>query len=284
MTPRQALGLSVGAAAATIALKWAAWWWTGSVAFLSDALDSVVNFAAAAFALAMVTLARRSPDEDFPSGYGKAEYFSAAVEGLLILAAALGIAFVVAERISDPRPIESVEAGSALSIVSALLNLAVAQLLIRTGRASRSLATEADGRHLMADVWMTGGVIAGVAFASFTGWLWLDPAVAILIALNLAREAWKLLTNAYRGLMDAAWPAEDIERLKSVLRPLQSDGVSFENLRTRRAGAQRFALVELRVPSQCSVERAHRIVKAAEKAAAARCGVTLLVRLTPASA
>ena len=283
MTPQQALGLSVGAAAATIALKWAAWWWTGSVAFLSDALDAVTNFAAAAFALAMVALARRPPDEDFPSGYGKAEYFSAAAEGLLILGAAIGIAFVIAERIGDPRPIESVEAGSALSIAAALLNLAVAQVLIRTGRANHSLATEADGRHLMADVWMTGGVIAGVGLASLTGWLWLDPVVAIFIALNLAREAWKLLANAYRGLMDAAWPAADIERLKNVLRPLQSDGVTFANLRTRRAGAQRYARVELRVPAQCSVEHAHRIVKAAEKAAS-RHGVTLLVQLTPVSA
>jgi cation diffusion facilitator family transporter len=230
----------------------------------------------------MVALARRPPDENFPSGYGKAEYFSAAVEALLILGAAISIAFVVAGRIGDPRPIESVEAGSAFAIVAALLNLAVAQFLIRTGRASHSLATEADGRHLMADVWMTGGVIAGVGLASFTGWLWLDPAVAILIALNLAREAWKLLANAYRGLMDAAWPAADIERLKSALRPLEGDGAAFSNLRTRRAGARRFALVELHVPAQCSVERAHRIVKAAEKAAS-RHGVTLLVRLTPVS-
>jgi cation diffusion facilitator family transporter len=280
MTPQRALWLSVGAALATIALKWGAWWATGSVGFLSDALDSVVNLVGACFALAMVSYARRPASSAFPYGYGKAEYFSSAFEAVLILVAAAGIFWVVAERFRAPQPLDSVGLGAGLSVAAAAMNFAVAQILVRSGRKHRSLATEADGQHLMADVWMTAGVVAGVGAAGLTGWLWLDPAVAVLVAVNLLREGWRLLSFSVGGLMDAAWPHEDLQRAKEALRRLEPEGGTFHNLRTRRAGTRRFAFVELHVPGDWSVERADAVACAAEQAASER-DVTLMVRVTP---
>ena len=280
MTPQRALWLSVGAAIATIALKWGAWWATGSVGFLSDALDSIVNLVGACFALAMVSYARRPATSAFPYGYGKAEYFSSAFEAVLILAAAAGILWIVAERFRAPQPLDSLGLGTGLSVAAAAMNLVVARILVRSGRKHRSLATEADGQHLMADVWMTAGVVAGVGAAGLTGWLWLDPAVAVLVAVNLLREGWRLLSFSLGGLMDAAWPEEDLQRAKEALRRLEQEGGTFHNLRTRRAGARRFAFVELHVPGDWSVERADAVARAAEQAASER-DVTLLVRVTP---
>lgn len=279
MTPQRALWLSVGAAMATMALKWGAWWATGSVGFLSDALDSLVNLLGASFALAMVSYARRPVSSDFPYGYGKAEYFSSAFEAVLILLAAAGILWVVVERFRAPLSLDSLGLGAGLSVAAAAMNVAVARILVRSGRKHRSLATEADGQHLMADVWMTAGVVVGVGAAGVTGWLWLDPAVAVLVAVNLLREGWRLLSFSVRGLMDAAWPDEELERAKEALRRLAPDG-GFRHLRTRRAGARRFAFVELRVPGDWSVERADAVARAAEQAASER-GVTLMVRVTP---
>ena len=281
MTPQRALWLSVGAALAAIVLKWGAWWATGSVGFLSDALDSIVNLFGASFALAMVSYARRPASSAFPYGYGKAEYFSSAFEAILILAAAAGILWIVAERFRAPQPLHSLGLGTVLSVVAAAMNVAVARILVRSGREHRSLATEADGQHLMADVWMTAGVVAGVGAAGLTGWLWLDPAVAVLVAINLVREGWRLLSFSVRGLMDAAWPDEDLRRAREALQRLEPEGGNFANLRTRRAGARRFAFVELQVPGDWSVERADSFARAAEQVAAER-GVTLMVRMTPA--
>lgn len=280
MTPQRALWLSVGAALATIALKWGAWWATGSVGFLSDAVDSIVNLAGAGFALAMVSYARRPPSSAFPYGYGKAEYFSSAFEAILILAAAAGISVLAVERLRAPLPLDSLGAGTALAVAAAAMNFAVARVLVRSGRRHRSLATEADGQHLMADVWMTAGVVAGVVAAGLTGWLWLDPAVALLVAVNLVREGWRLLSFSLGGLMDAAWPAEDFRSAEEALRRLEPEGGAFRNLRTRRAGARRFAFVELHVPGEWSVERADAVARAAEEAAAKH-DVTLMVRVTP---
>ena len=280
MTPQRALWLSVGAALATIALKWGAWWATGSVGFLSDALDSVVNLVGASFALAMVSYARRPASSAFPHGYGKAEYFSSAFEAVLILVTAAGILWIVAERFRAPQPVASLGLGTGLSLVAAAMNFVVARILVRSGRKHRSLATEADGQHLMTDVWMTAGVVAGVGAAGLTGWLWLDPVVAVLIAVNLLREGWRLLSFSVGGLMDAAWPDEDLQRAKEALRCLEPEGGTFDNLRTRRAGARRFAFVELHVPGDWSVERADAVAHAAEQAASER-DVTLMVRVTP---
>ena len=278
MTPQRALRLSIGAALATIALKWAAWWATGSVGYLSDALDSVVNLVGACFALAMVSYARRPANSAFPYGHGKAEYFSSAFEGVLILATSAGIIWAVATRLRAPQPLESLGLGSALAIAAAAMNFVVARFLLQSGRKHRSVATEADGRHLMADVWMTVGIVVGVAAGGVTGWLWLDPGVAVLVAVNLLRDGLRLLLFSLGGLMDAAWPDEDLERAKEALRRLAPEGGTFRNLRTRRAGAQRFAFVELHLPGDWSVHRADAVVRAVEQAAAER-GVTLMVRV-----
>jgi cation diffusion facilitator family transporter len=283
MTPQNALRLSVAAALATIALKWGAWWATGSVAFLSEALDSIVNLAGASFALAMVSYARRPADSAHPYGYGKAEYFSSALEGALIMTAAAGIFVVVAERIEQPQPLESLGLGTGLAVAAATMNFVVARVLTRAGKVHRSLATEADGQHLMADVWMTVGVVAGVGAAGLTGWPWLDPAVALLVAVNLVREGWRLVSFSLRSLMDAAWPHEDIQRAKQALRSLEPEGGTFANLRTRRSGARRFAFVELYVHPEWSVERADALAATAERAASEH-GVVLVVRVKPSDA
>lgn len=281
MTPHQALWLSIGAAIATIALKWAASWVTGSVGFLSDALESLVNLFGAAFALVMVTYARRPPDTGHPFGHGKAEYFASAFEGALIALASLGILLAAAQRLMYPQPLALLGLGTGLSVAAALVNLSVARVLLRVGKAHRSLAVEADGRHLMTDVWTTAGVIAGVGLAGSTGWYWLDPVVAILVAFNILREAWRLVWRSFHGLMDAALADEDIRRINQALCAFQSANVRFANLRTRRAGADRFAFVEMRVPGEWSVERADHLAAAAERAAAGE-GIALMIRVMPA--
>ena len=267
----------------TIALKWGAWWATDSVAFLSDALDAIVNLAAAAFALWAVGYARRPADAAHPYGYGKAEYFSSALEGVLIVAAAAGIFVVATERLLAPQPLRSLGLGAALAAVATGVNWVVARILVHTGKAQRSLATEADGQHLMADVWMTAGVIAGAGAAWLTGWFWLDAAAALLVALKLVLEGWRLVSLSLRGLMDAAWPAEDIRGAQEALARLASEGSTFENLRTPRAGARRLAFVELHVPAGWSVARADALSRGAERAALEH-GVALAVRIVPSKA
>jgi cation diffusion facilitator family transporter len=282
ITPHQALWLSVGAALATIALKWGAWQTTGSVAFLSDALESLINLAGASFALLMVHYARQPPDAGHPFGHGKAEYFSSAFEGALIAAAAGGIFLAAGERLLHPQPLQSLGLGTALSVAASLINLVVARILLSVGRQHRSLAAEADGRHLMTDVWTTGGVIVGVGLAGATGWNWLDPAAALFVAVNILREGWRLVTRSVSGLMDGAWPDEDIQRMRQTLASLEQAGVAFNNLRTRSAGAVRFAFVELHVPHDWSVERADGLALAAERAVSAA-GIELTVRVKAGS-
>lgn len=278
MNPHQALWLSIGAALSTMALKAGAWWTTGSVGFLSDALESVVNLLGASMALAMVVYARRPADRGHPSGHGKAEYFSAAFEGLLIATAAIGIVAAAAGRLQDPQPLQSLGVGTALSVAASIINFLVARALLRVGREHRSLAAEADGRHLMSDVWTTAGVIVGVGLAGVSGLYWLDPMVAILVAVNILREGWHLLRNSFHGLMDAALPDEDICTLETALRRLEVDGTRFLNLRTRQSGATRFAVVDLHVPFAWSVEHAVTLADDAENEAL-RYGVRLVVRV-----
>lgn len=247
ISPHQALLLSIAAALVTMGLKWVAWRVTGSVGFLSDALESLVNLAGASFALAMVWFARRPADQGHPYGHGKAEYFSSAFEGALIAVAAAGILVAAVRRILDPQPLESLGLGTALSIAATLVNLAMARVLLRVGKAHRSVATEGDGRHLMTDVWTTVGVIIGVGLAGLTGWFWLDPAVAILVALNILREGWQLVHCSVDGLMDGALADEDIREIEAALEQLKSMGGTFANLRTRGSGTNRFAFVDRHV-------------------------------------
>src|SRR5690606_1977787 len=245
------------AALGTMAIKIAAWGLAGSVGFLSDAMESSVNLAGALFALWMLRWAHEPADEEHPFGHGKAEYFSAVFEAGLISLAALAIIGAAGERLLDPRPIERLGLGTLFAIVASVLNLVVARILMASGRAHRSVALVADARHLMTDVWTTAGIIVGVGLAWASGWHWLDPVVAIAVALNILREGWRLMRGSIDGLMDRALEDHEIARIEAVLASYEARGIRFDNLRTRQAGAQRFANVDLRVPGDWTVTRAH---------------------------
>jgi cation diffusion facilitator family transporter len=250
------LQLSIAAALATIALKTAAWWLTGSVGLLSDAMESFVNLAAAVFALAMVTVAHAPADEDHPFGHGKAEYFSSGFEGLLILGAALAIIWAAVQRLLAPEPLEALGLGVALSMMSSVINGGVAWMLLRAAREHESIALEADGRHLMTDVWTSIGVAGGVLLVPVTGWLWLDPVLAIAVALNITREAWSLLRRSIDGLMDRALGETERLAIDQVLAGLASGEIRFDHLRTRRAARYKFCEFHMHVPGHWSLSLA----------------------------
>lgn len=278
---RRALSLSVIAALLTIGLKFGAWQVTGSVGLLSDALESLVNLAGAAFALMMVIYARQPADRGHPFGHGKAEYFASGFEGLLIALAALGIFVAAGTRLLSPQPLQALDIGLALSVLATAINLVVAQILLHSGRVHRSLATEADGRHLMTDVWTTAGVIVGLGLAWVSGLRWLDPLVAILVGANILREGGRLVRRSFDGLMDGALADADLTHINAVLARCCPPGEArFDGLRTRSAGRNRFAYVELHVPCDWSVARALEPVTQAERELAAA-GITLTVRLRP---
>ena len=256
--------LSILTAVATILLKAVAWQLTDSVGLLSDALESVVNLAGAMMALAMISLAALPPDEDHAYGHGKAEYFSAGFEGLLILVAAMAIGATAIMRLFDPRPLEQVGIGLAVSLAASLLNLVTALILRAAGRRYRSLTLEADAHHLLTDVWTSVGVIVGLAAVSLTGWLWLDPVIALLVAGNILRIAWKLLYSSAQGLMDRALPDADTVLLQGVFDQYRAQGIEFHALRTRESGARRFIDVHVLVPGHWSVQHAHELVEKIE--------------------
>lgn len=283
LTPQKALLLSVAAALITIAMKTGAWWLTGSVGYLSDALESLVNLAGASFALWMVSYAHTPPDPEHPYGHGKAEYFSAAFEGGLIFIASLAILGTAGERLVNPQPLGQLGFGTALSVGASLVNFLVARVLLQVGRAHRSLALEADARHLMTDVWTTAGVVVGVALAGITGWNWLDPLVAAAVALNILREGWLLMHRSVDGLMDRAQSDEEIAAIEAVLNAFATDGCAWDNLTTRMAGALRFAHVDVRVPGEWTVTHAHALADAIERAVEERTGTRLATHIEPLS-
>lgn len=250
------LKLSIAAAVATIGLKMAAWWATGSVGLLSDAMESFVNLAAALFGLAMVAVAHSPPDDDHPYGHGKAEYFSSGFEGLLILGAAAAIVWTAVERLLAPQPIEAIGLGVVLSLISSAINGAVAWVLLRAARAHDSIALEAGGRHLMTDVWTSAGVAGGVLLVPVTGWLWLDPLLAIAVALNIMVEAWSLVRRSVDGLMDRALSDSERQAIGQALADLAHDDLRFDSVRTRRAATRKFCELHMHVPGACSLAAA----------------------------
>jgi cation diffusion facilitator family transporter len=256
LSVRTFLKLSVLAALATIGLKTAAWWVTGSVGLLSDAMESFVNLAAALFALAMVTIAQAPADDDHPYGHNKAEYFSSGFEAMMILGAAIAIVVAAVQRWMSPQPLEGVGLGIALSIVSSIINGVLARAMLQAAHDHESIALEADARHLMTDVWTSVGVALGVLLVPLTGWLWLDPLLAILVALNILREAWSLLRRSVQGLMDHALSDDERARIDAVLRELDGDEVRFDHLRTRRAADAKFCQLHMHVPGGWSLSRA----------------------------
>jgi len=252
--------LSVAAAIATIGLKSLAWWLTGSVGLLSDALESLVNLAAALLAVWMLRVAISPPDENHPHGFSKAEYFSAGIEGALIVLAAAGILITAIPRLIDPRPLEAPLLGLALSFVASLINLGVAVVLIRAGKRHDSITLEADGHHLMTDVWTSAGVIAGVGLVFVTGWLRLDPIVALAVAAHIIWIGIGLMRRSVSGLLDAAIPQDDQGELAKLLAEYAKRyGMSFHAVRTRQAGARRFISFHMLVPDAWTVAQAHRL-------------------------
>jgi cation diffusion facilitator family transporter len=256
--------LSIAAALLTIALKALAYGLTGSVGLLSDALESIVNLAGAIMALAMLTIAARPADEDHAYGHGKAEYFSSLFEGLLILVAAASIAMAGLQRLLAPRPLEQIGLGLGISVTASLVNLVVARILLRAGRRYRSITLKADAQHLMTDVWTSAGVLVGVGAVAFTGWQWLDPVVALLVAGNIIWTGIHIVRDSVSGLMDAALPAADQAQIQHVLEPYLRDGVQCHALLTRQSGARRFVSFHLLVPGAWTVQLGHQLAEKIE--------------------
>ena len=259
-----ALKFSVAAAIITIALKTGAWAVTGSVGLLSDAAESVVNLVAAVVALAVVHFASRPPDEDHAYGHDKADYFSAGFEGGLILLAAGSIAFAAIERLANPQPVESFGVGVAAVGIATVLNLVVARRLMRVGRRHGSVVLEADGKHLMTDVWTSIGVVIGVAAVVATGLNWLDPVIALLVAVNIVVTGVSLVKRSVGGLMDRALEPDELARIEAVLEGFSSDEIQFHALRTRRAGRRAFVSVHVLVPGGWTVQRGHDLAELVE--------------------
>jgi cation diffusion facilitator family transporter len=252
--------LSVAAAVATIALKTLAWQVTGSVGLLSDALESLINLAAALLAVAMLRLAAAPPDAQHPYGRFKAEYVASGIEGALIVFAAASIIYSAAPRLLAPQPIEAPLLGLALSAVATAINLGCALVLMRVGKREHSIALEGDGQHLMADVWTSVGVIAAVALVAATGWLILDPLIALAVAAHIVWTGALLMRRSFRGLLDAAIPRDDLAEVEKIFAEYRKrHGVDFHALLTRRAGARRFISFHLLVPDEWTVARAHQL-------------------------
>jgi cation diffusion facilitator family transporter len=250
------LKLSVAVALTTIALKTAAWWLTDSVGLLSDALESVVNLAGASFALAMVTLAARPPDDDHPFGHHKAEYFSSGFEGVLIIVAALAIGWAAVHRLLVPQPLQALGLGLTLSVLASVLNGALAWAMLNKARAARSEALEADARHLLTDVWTTAGVVGGLLAVMATGWLWLDPLLALAVAANILRAGWRLMSRSVNGLMDTAVDAGTQAAIAAVLGRFGDRPARFDHVATRRAGQLRFVELHLHLPAAWTLAQA----------------------------
>jgi cation diffusion facilitator family transporter len=260
------LKVSVAVALATIGLKTAAWWFTDSVSLLSDALESLVNLAGAIFALAMVTVAAQPADEDHPYGHHKAEYFSSGFEGVMITVAALAIVWASVHRLLDPQPLEQVGLGLALSVLSSALNAALAFAMLRKARELRSIALEADARHLYTDVWTSAGVVLGLLAAVGTGWLWLDPVVAIGVALNILREGVALVRRSADGLMDRALEPEVRAEIDRTLDVFRHQAIRFDHVVTRRAGQRRFVDLHMHMPAGWTLGRAAAVRTSVEQA------------------
>ena len=270
-SPRTLMWASVVVAIMTITLKTLAWWITDSVGLLSDAMESLVNLASAIFGLVMVTVAARPADEEHPYGHHKAEYFSSGFEGILIIVAAIGIIWAASHRIFEPQPIEQVGLGLALSVGSSVLNGLLAWVMFDAAKTHRSIALEADAKHLVTDVWTSVGVVIGIGLVSITGWLWLDALVAIGVALNILKEGFHLIWRSSQGLMDEAVEQEVIVQINTTLEGFahQRNDVSiirFDHVTTRKAGQRRFVDLHMHMPASWTLGRAAALRTSVEQA------------------
>ncbi len=274
--------LSIAAAVATMSLKGAAYWLTGSVGLLSDAVESIVNLIGAGIALAMLTIAARPPDEDHAYGHGKAEYFSSGAEGALILIAAISIGVAAVNRLIHPQPLEQAGAGLAISTAASLINFFVARILLRAGRENRSITLEADARHLMTDVWTSAGVIGGIIAVTLTGWQVLDPLIALAVAINIVWSGFHLIKRSTLGLMDSALPPDELAAVTRILEKYTQKGIQCHALRTRQAASRRFVSVHVLVPGAWTVDVGHNLLEQLEAdIRAALPEVTITTHLEP---
>ena len=266
IAPNVLLRVSIAVAVLTIALKTLAWWITDSVGLLSDAMESLVNLASAAFALLMVTIARRPADAEHPYGHHKAEYFSSGFEGLLIIVAALGIVWAAVQRLLVPQPLDQLGWGLTLSVLSSALNGALAWAMLQSGRQHRSIALEGDARHLITDVWTSAGVVVGIGLVAVSGWQWLDPAVAIGVALNILREGAALMWKSSQGLMDEALEPEIMADIEKTLAAFKHPTIRFDHISSRRSGQRRFVDLHMHMPAGWTLGRAAALRASVEQA------------------
>ena len=260
------LKVSAAVAVATIALKAGAWYVSGSVSLLSDAIEGLVNLVGAVFALMMVAWAAQPPDEGHPYGHHKAEYFSSGFEGVLIVAAAIAIVGAAGERLFHPAPVQAVGLGIALSLASTVLNGGLAFAMLRKAAQVRSIALEADAKHLITDVWTSVGVVVGLVGVHFTGWLWLDPVVAVCVAGNIVREGVSLVWRSADGLMDMAVEPEVRTQIDRTLATFKAQPIRFDHVVTRRAGQRRFVDLHMHVPAAWTLGRAAALRAEVERA------------------
>jgi len=254
---RKYIYLSIAAAVVTISLKLGAYFLTGSVGLLSDGLESCVNLVAATFALFMLHLAEKPPDARHQFGHSKAEYFSSAIEGGLIVLAAASIIWSAIPRIIDPKPLENVGAGLLIAVGASLINLAVSVVLVKNGKKHKSITLEADGKHLMTDVWTSVGVLAGIAMVKLTGWLILDGVVAVLVAVNIILTGYQLMRRSAQGLLDSALPPEEEEMIVQTIGKYAGQYIGYKSLMTRQAGRRKFISVKLLMPGELNISQGH---------------------------
>ncbi|MBW7878098.1 MAG: cation transporter [Anaerolineae bacterium] len=257
--------LSIGAAVVTIALKGLAYLLTGSVGLLSDAVESLVNLAAALVALTALIIAARPPDESHEYGHDKIEYFSSGIEGTLILVAGVSIIATSIDRLLRPHAVEQIGIGLGLSVLASLVNFGVAMVLDRVGRANDSVTLQADAHHLMTDVWTSVGVLTGLIVVGISGVTWLDPVIALVVALNILRIGIVLLRKSVDGLMDTPIPEPERRAVEGVIHKFETSGIQFHALRTRQSGARRFISVHVLVPPRWTVKQAHDVVEDIER-------------------
>lgn len=266
LTPPRLLWASIAVAVITITLKTLAWYVTDSVGLLSDAMESFVNLASAIFALMMVTIARRPADLDHPYGHHKAEYFSSGFEGVLIVGVAMGIIWAAASRLFDPQPLQALGWGLILSVLSSTLNGLLAWVMFGVAKAHRSIAVEADARHLVTDVWTSVGVVLGLSGVALTGWVWLDAVAAIGVALNILWEGVHLMWRSSQGLMDEAVEPEVLREIEKTLVDFDHHTIRFDHVTTRRSGQRRFVDLHMHMPASWSLGRAAAVRTSVEQA------------------
>lgn len=274
--------LSIVTSLVVISLKTLAFWVTGSVGLLSDAIESLANIVAAGVALWALTLAHRPPDATHAFGHSKAEYFSSALEGVLILVAAGGIAVTAGGRLFNPQPLEQIGLGLGVNLLATLLNGSVAWILLRASRRLRSITLRADAHHLLTDVWTSVGILLAILMVKVTGWLALDPIIALVVAVNITWTGIRLLRETGSGLLDAALPTDVQETIGLILNEHKIEGVQFHALRTRVAGSRGFVSFHVLVPGKWTVQQGHDLCESIERSLIKTLpGISVMTHLEP---